>query len=107
MRKLDHRDKNEPGIIAALERRGFLVQKLSDGDGVPDLLVGTPLCDGRRTLLLLEVKDGELVESRQRLRESQAKFAARWTGAPIHRVTTVREALSVCRQAVRSRGPVD
>lgn len=101
MRKLDHRDANEPAIITALERRGCLVQKLSDGDGVPDLLVATPRRGGRRVLLLLEVKDPTHPKNKRELRLTQADFFAKWLWAPVFKVETASEALALVRQVLK------
>lgn len=51
MSRAKRRDKNEPVIVAALQRAGAEVQRL-DGDGLPDLLVSF-----RGVLHLIEVKD--------------------------------------------------
>ena len=64
-------DGNQPAVVDALLRAGCSVQVLSQGMGVPDLLVALP--DG--TLRLVEVKmPGE------GLTDYQKKWAAKWPG---------------------------
>lgn len=85
------RDRNEPDVIAWLERRGHLVEQLA-GKDVPDLLV----CIGGR-IVLIEVKDGARVASERRLRPGQAEFRRRWTrkGAPVFVVQSTAELAAV------------
>jgi len=68
------RDANEPEVIKALVAVGCLVQQITQGDGVPDLLVCTP----RGRLLLVEVKDGAKPPSRQRLTAEQVVWHGVW-----------------------------
>lgn len=98
MRRLDHRDANEPAIIAALERRRCLVQKLHGGDGEPDLLVGCPPRAGQRRLVLLEVKDGARKPSERALRPSQVEWHTLWVGVPLFVVETVDQAVNAVRE---------
>lgn len=75
------RDDNEGAIVKALRAIGCLVVALTQGKGVPDLLVWSPFL-GR--LVLLEVKDGGKTESAQRLTTSQVEWHAAWTEAREH-----------------------
>lgn len=85
--KTPRRDANEREIVSVLEAAGCLVQPLTQGDGVPDLLVKRP--DG--ALALLEVKDGAKPESARRLTADQQAWIAR--GWPVRVVTSAAEAL--------------
>lgn len=75
------RDDNEPDIIKALRAIGCLVVAITQGKGVPDLLVWSPFL-GR--LVLLEVKDGRKVESAQNLTTSQVEWHTAWSPAREH-----------------------
>lgn len=105
--RLDHRDPNEPDIIAALERRRCLVQKLHGGDGEPDLLVGVPCGRGKRRFIALEVKKNTGPPSERALRASQVEWHELWAGAPVYVVQTVEEAIAATREprpdAIRNR----
>jgi hypothetical protein len=68
VRRAAKRDANETAIVAALEAAGCTVARLS-GAGVPDLLVKR-----RRTLWLMEVKDGKA----GKLTPEQKVFHDRW-----------------------------
>jgi hypothetical protein len=69
-------DRNQPEIVAALRERGATVFPLHTvGAGMLDLLVGYK---GRN--LLMEVKDGELVPSAQKLTPKQVEFTQTWLG---------------------------
>lgn len=100
MRKYGKKDSNHDAIRTALEQAGFSVQSLaSQGDGTPDLLVGgsfavllsNPAFKVRGNLLL-EVKNGELKRSLQRLTNDEVKWQAAWKGQ-VCTVTSVEEAL--------------
>lgn len=86
------RDKNEPVIVAALEREGCLVEKVS-GKGIPDLCVWAPAL---KRIVLLEVKDGTKAVSARKLQPDQEIFHTKWkdAGAPVHKVANVVEALN-------------
>ena len=76
MRYAAKADRNQPEIVAALERVGASVQHLhSVGHGCPDLLVGFR---GRNHLI--EVKDGTLPPSRRGLTDAQIRWHMLWSG---------------------------
>lgn len=85
MRRAAKRDTVEPNIVAALQAAGCSVERLSQGDGVPDLLVCRP---DDLAMRLLEVKSpgGTLTPQQERWRRG-------WIG-PVFVVTTPAEALA-------------
>lgn len=88
MRRAAKVDGNQGAIVAALVKAGASIVSLAQlGHGIPDLLV----CF-RRTLYLMEIKDGELVPSRRQLTPDQIKWISLWPG-PVCIVTSVDEAL--------------
>lgn len=93
MRRAARRDDNEKAIVDALERVGCLVQKLTQGDGVPDLLVGVP--SGK--LIVIEVKDGSKVPSAKRLTEKELAWHQRWARYPVFVVEDVDGAVRASR----------
>lgn len=93
MRRAARRDDNEKAIVDALERVGCLVQKLTQGDGVPDLLVGVP--SGK--LIVIEVKDGDKVPSAKRLTEKELAWHQRWARYPVFVVENVEQAVKASR----------
>jgi Holliday junction resolvase len=89
-RRAARRDGNEAEIIKALESVGATVVKMS-AEGVPDLLVGW-----RGITHLIEVKqaqDAKAKTQKGKATQAQKEFAMRWTGGPIHIVTTKADAL--------------
>ena len=93
MRRAARRDDNEKAIVDALERVGCMVQKLTQGDGVPDLLVGVP--SGK--LIVIEVKDGGKVPSAKRLSEKELAWHQRWARYPVFIVEDVEQAVKASR----------
>lgn len=74
MRTAAKTDDNQRQIVAALRRAGCTVQSLAAiGKGCPDLLVSF---GGHN--VLVEVKDGAKVASKQHLTADQEKWHARW-----------------------------
>ena len=73
MRRAAKRDDNEGEIVAALRKAGAVVRFITQGDGLPDLLVGF---QGRT--ILMEVKDGAKVPSQRRLTDDEQKFFDSW-----------------------------
>lgn len=87
------RDRNEPDIITFYESRGCLVEKLTQGAGLPDLLVALPIgANGRRRFIVVEVKDEEAVPSARKLTEKQVLWHAKWADAPVFVVLNVDDA---------------
>lgn len=88
------RDRNEAEIVAALQRAGAAVQKLSE-PGVPDLLVSFG-----DVLHLLEVKNpdakggGKYNTGAGSLTDTQTRWWAKWTGKKPVIVQTAHEALA-------------
>lgn len=93
MRRAAKRDDNEGEIVAALRKAGAVVRFITQGDGLPDLLVGF---QGRT--ILMEVKDGAKVPSQRRLTDDEQKFFDSWTGGELYKVESVEEALAVLSQ---------
>lgn len=93
MRRAAKRDDNEREIIKAMEAVGCLVQQLSQGDGVPDLLVGCP--SGK--LIVVEVKDGAKPRSGRKLTEKELAWHSRWSRFPVFIVETVDDAVKASR----------
>jgi hypothetical protein len=89
MRRAAKRDDNEGEIVAALRKAGATVRIITQGDGLPDLLVGY-----RGRTILLEVKDGNKPPSARRLTEDEEAFFRDWKGGDLAVVTSVAEALA-------------
>ena len=67
-------DANQKGIIRALKAVGCSVVHLSQGSGIPDLLVGW-----RQQSFLLEVKNPD---GFNKVLDTQKEFARDWRGPP-------------------------
>jgi lambda repressor-like predicted transcriptional regulator len=81
-------DANQVEIVAALRKVGASVQMLSAvGQGCPDLLVGF-----EKRNILMEVKDGKKIPSKQKLTPDQVIWHQGWQGKVIV-VRSVDEAL--------------
>lgn len=90
MRRFGKIDANHSEIVKALRQFGCSVKSLaSQGDGMPDILVGL-----RGQNFLLEIKDGNLPPSKQKLTDDERVFHATWNGQ-VSVVTSVAEALKV------------
>ena len=87
-RRNPRRDLNERRIVAALEKAGAMIYRLS-APGLPDLLVGH-----RKRWLLLEVKG-----PRGKLEPLQHQFhlTAACLGLPCHVVSTEEQALEILK----------
>lgn len=86
------KDPNHATIVAAFRALGCSVQSLS-APGLPDLLVGI-----RGVNLLVEVKDGTAVPSRQKLTDVQLRWHLGWLGQ-VAIVRTVEQAQQLVRKA--------
>ena len=83
-------DENQSDIVAALRAIGATVRVISQGDGIPDLLVGF-----RGQTFLLEVKDGNKPPSKRVLTPAEQKFFDEWRGGALAVVNSVEEAIAV------------
>ena len=83
-------DSNQNSIVKALRDHGATVRVVSQGDGLPDLLVGY-----KGETVLLEVKDGDKFPSQRKLTTAEQKFFDEWTGGILVIVNSVEEALDV------------
>lgn len=89
MRKRARTDDNQAEIVAALRAVGCSVQILSAvGSGCPDILVGV-----REHNLLMEIKDGSKVPSKQALTTDERLWHIGWRGN-VCVVRSVEDALS-------------
>jgi hypothetical protein len=94
-------DSNHGGIIKALRQHGMKVQSLAQiGNGVPDLLVGFRGCN-----VLLEIKDGDKVPSKQILTDAERSWITTWSGQ-VSVVTNWEEAVNAVLHEAKLRGQV-
>lgn len=89
MRRAARVDENQSDIVAALRAIGATVRVISQGDGIPDLLVGF-----MGKTILLEVKDGKKPPSARKLTPAEQKFFDEWRGGSLAIVNTVDEAIA-------------
>ena len=92
MRRAARVDANQEKIVKALRACGATVRVVTQGDGIPDLLVGY-----RGYTILMEVKDGDKPPSARKLTEDEEKFFKEWTGGMIAIVNSVDEALELLK----------
>ena len=90
MRRANRIDDNQNDIVAALRKAGATVRIISQGEGIPDLLVGF-----RGETILLEVKDGNKPPSARTLTDAEKKFFDEWEGGLCVVVKSVGEALEM------------
>ena len=90
MRRAARVDENQGLIVKALRACGATVRIISQGDGIPDLLVGY-----RGHTILMEVKDGNKPPSARQLTTAEQIFFDQWTGGKLFIVNSVEEALDV------------
>ena len=85
-------DDNQNEIVAALRACGATVRIISQGGGIPDLLVGY-----RGNTILIEVKDGSKVPSAQKLTEAEQEFFDTWRGGTVVIINSVDKALDLLK----------
>jgi hypothetical protein len=90
MRYANRIDANQNKIVDALRKAGAVVRIISQGDGIPDLLVGY-----KGYTILMEVKDGDKVPSARKLTEAEQKFFNDWQGGLLMIVNSPEEALEI------------
>jgi len=92
MRYANRIDANQNAIVDALRAAGATVRIITQGDGIPDLLVGYA-----SKTYLMEVKDGNKVPSARKLTTAEAKFFEDWRGGTLLIVNNVEEALAALK----------
>ena len=92
MRRAARVDENQVLIVKALRACGATVRIITQGDGIPDLLVGY-----RGHTILMEVKDGNKPPSARQLTTAEQIFFDQWTGGKLFIVNSVEEALEVLK----------
>jgi hypothetical protein len=90
MRYANRIDANQNQIVDAMRKVGAVVRIISQGDGIPDLLVGY-----KGYTILMEVKDGDKVPSARKLTDAEQKFFDDWRGGMLAVVNSVEEALEI------------
>ena len=93
MRYANRIDANQNKIVDAMRKVGAVVRIISQGDGIPDLLVGY-----KGYTILMEVKDGDKVPSARKLTEPEQKFFDDWRGGMLAVVNSVEEALEILKR---------
>lgn len=93
MRYANRIDANQNNIVDTLRKCGATVRIVSQGDGIPDLLVGY-----RGYTILMEVKDGDKVPSARKLTPAEQKFFDEWTGGMLVIVNSAEEAIDVLKR---------
>jgi hypothetical protein len=86
-------DANQEHIVSALRAHGATVRIVTQGNGLPDLLVGY-----KGFTLLLEVKDGNKVPSARKLTPAEQKFFDEWTGGMLAIVNSADEAIEILKR---------
>jgi len=95
MRYANRIDANQNTIVDALRQCGATVRIISQGGGIPDLLVGY-----NGYTILMEIKDGSKPPSTRRLTEDEQKFFDEWRGGMLTIVNSVEEALDLLKGCV-------
>jgi hypothetical protein len=90
MRRANRIDDNQNDIVSALRKAGATVRVISQGEGIPDLLVGF-----RGETILFEVKDGNKPPSARQLTPAEQKFFNEWEGGLCVIVKSVEDALEM------------
>jgi len=93
MRHAARIDSNQEQIVAALRAMGATVRIVTQGNGLPDLLVGF-----RGMTILMEVKDGQKVPSARKLTPAEQKFFDEWRGGIVAIVNSVDEAIDLLKR---------
>lgn len=92
MRHAARIDANQDQIVTALRAMGATVRIVTQGNGLPDLLVGF-----RGVTILMEVKDGQKVPSARKLTPAEQKFFEEWRGGIVAIVNSVDEAIDLLK----------
>ncbi len=93
MRYANRIDANQNKIVDALRGAGAYVRIVTQGDGIPDLLVAYS-----GVTILMEDKDGDKPPSARKLTEAEQKFFDEWTGGMLVIVNSAQEALEILKR---------
>jgi hypothetical protein len=93
MRRAARVDDNQQQIVEALRAIGATVRVVTQGGGLPDLLVGF-----RGNTILMEVKDGKKPPSARVLTPAEQKFFDEWRGGLVVVVNSIEEAIAVLKR---------
>jgi hypothetical protein len=94
-RRAARQDANHNGIKLALEQAGCVCTNTHQvGNGFPDLCVGFRNDHGHPRIILIEVKDGSKVPSKQKLTEDEQAWWNHWPG-DAYVVRSAREAVEL------------
>ena len=93
MRYANRIDANQNEIVKGLRGAGAFVRIVTQGDGIPDLLVAY-----KGYTILMEVKDGDKPPSERKLTKAEQKFFDEWTGGMLVIVNSVEEALETLKR---------
>lgn len=93
MRRAARVDDNQNEIVDALRAIGATVRVVTQGGGLPDLMVGF-----RGQTVLMEVKDGKKPPSARALTPAEQKFFDEWRGGLLIVVNSVDEAIAALKR---------
>ena len=93
MRRAARVDDNQSQIVDALRAIGATVRVVTQGGGLPDLLVGF-----RGHTILMEVKDGDKPPSKRALTPAEQKFFDEWRGGLVVVVNSIDEAIATLKR---------
>ena len=93
MRRAARVDDNQTEIVDALRAIGATVRVVTQGGGLPDLMVGF-----RGQTVLMEVKDGKKPPSARALTPAEQKFFDEWRGGLLIVVNSVDEAIAALKR---------
>lgn len=95
-------DQNQKLIVARLRRMGAKVMILSDvGKGFPDLVVGFPFGgDNGRRVFLVEIKNGDMPLSKQKLTLAEQIFHDEWKNF-VYTVNSESEAIKLWEEGMK------
>jgi len=93
MRRAARVDDNQSQIVDALRAIGATVRVVTQGGGLPDLLVGF-----RGHTILMEVKDGKKPPSARVLTPAEQKFFDEWRGGLVVIVNSIDEAIATLKR---------
>jgi len=99
VRRASKVDANQKEVVERFEAFGCSVLHLHTvGQGCPDLLVGISGVN-----VLVEIKDGGKVESKQKLSDKQVEWHEEWRGRKVEVVKTIADVLELVNRIRSSK----